>query len=473
MLVGFVESTLMTLSQSIGVILGAKIGTTLTVQLIAFDLSRYALFFVAAGYLMRVLSKGKQLKSSGNIVLGFGLIFFGMGMMGDAMEPLRSVQWFTGLLVSLGVTPVYGVLLAAAFTAVVQSSAATIEPAIALAANGMISLEAALPLAWGSHIGTCATALLASIGTGRRGRQVALAHLIVSVSGVIIAFPFLWLFIDAARWLTNIQGASSAARQLANGHMLFTIVTSFTLLLFVRPVNWLTVKLLPLRKSEQKFAPVYLNSASLEIPEVAVELAAREIMRTWTIVKEMFSLSMDMLVHPRYSSVKVMEEHDDKVDILEKAVRNYLSQLSTDTMTDQISAKEHAYIYIIQDLEAIGDLITKEIAHASKKLDKRDIHFSMEGLDEIKAYHSKVLKKFDTVKECVAKLDLNLARDVIEATEHDRQMERNLRFNHIERLHKGLSASVATSAWHLSVIGNIRTISEKLDDIAMIIIDEI
>ncbi len=473
MLVGFVEATAMTLSQAIGVTLGAKIGTTLTVQIIAFDLSSYALFFVALGYILRIARSNRNLRSAGNIILGFGLIFFGMGMMGKAMEPLRDIKWFTDLLVDLADTPALGVLLATVFTGIVQSSAATIGLAIALASNNLISLEAALPLAWGAHIGTCATALLSSIGTGRAGKQVAVAHLIVSLFGVLIAFPFLHFFVQGARWLTDIQGADSVARQLANGHMLFTIITSVLLLFFVRPVKWLTFKFLPPLPELKSFAPKYINSASLEVPQLAVELAARELSRLFGIVKNMLELSMTMLIAPKHSSMSVMDDEDDKVDVLEKAIRPYLASIPYDNLTPELNAMVHAYIYIVQDLENIGDIITKEIAHASKKLNKRDVEFSLQGIEEIKVYHQKILSKFDNVKSCVVNTDKKLAQKVIDDTDDDRLLERTLRWNHIERLHNGLKASVETSAWHLSVLGNLRAVSEKLDDIARIVVDEI
>ncbi|MBN2801543.1 MAG: Na/Pi cotransporter family protein [Deltaproteobacteria bacterium] len=473
MLVGFVEATAMTLTQAIGVTLGAKIGTTLTVQIISFNLSEYALILVALGYILKIWEKNPAFHSSGNIILGFGLIFFGMGMMSQAMTPLRNIEWVKDILINLGHNPIAAIIIATLFTGVIQSSAATIGLAIALCSNNLITIEAALPLAWGAHIGTSATALLASIGTGRGGKQVALSHLIVSVTGVLLALPFLGFFIDAAKWLTSMQGGTSTARELANGHMIFTIATSLTLLWFVKPVEWLTKKILPISELVKKFAPKYLNSASLSIPDLAIDLAAREITRLFDIVNSMFTVSISMLEAPEYSSMSLMDEEDDKVDILEKSIRPYLASIPYDNLTPQLNALVHAYIYIVQDLENIGDIITKEIAHASKKLDKRDLEFSKQGLDEIREYHLKLVEKFQAVKDAVKNLDVNGAIKIIEDTEADRLFERTLRWNHIERLHNGLKASVETSAWHLSVLGNLRSISEKLDDISMIIVDEV
>jgi len=279
MLVGFVSATMMNLTQAIGVMIGAKIGTTVTAQLIAFNLSEYSLMLVALGFLLRVVSKKKGVKQAGGIILGFGLIFFGLGVMGGAMRPLRSVPEFSELLVSLGERPLLGILVAVAFTSVVQSSAATIGLAIALCAGGLLSLEAGLPLAWGAHVGTCATALLSSLGTGREGKQVAVSHLIFSVVGVAVAFPFIGYFVEGARVVTAAMGSTSVARELVNGHMLFTVVTGLLLLPFIKQVEWLTVKLVPPLKTAPPFGPKYLVATSLDVPVLALEQAQREIMR--------------------------------------------------------------------------------------------------------------------------------------------------------------------------------------------------
>jgi phosphate:Na+ symporter len=234
------------------------------------------------------------------------------------MRPLRSVPEFSELLVSMGERPLMGILVAVAFTAIVQSSAATIGPAIAFCASGMLSLEAGLPLAWGAHIGTCATALLSSLGTGREGKQVAVAHLIFSIVGVAVAFPFIGYFVDGARMITEAMGSTSVARELANGHMLFTVVTGFALLFFVKQVEWLTVKIVPPLKTDPPW---------------------------------MF--------------------------------RPFLAQTAQRGLDKEMSARERGYIYIVQDLNGIGDVLAKEISVVGRKLAEKLDNITRTILEEM------------------------------------------------------------------------------------------
>jgi Na/Pi-cotransporter len=186
MVVGFVTATLMTLTQAIGVIYGANIGTTLTVQLIAFNISEYSPLMISLGFGLSLFgSRNQYLKYFGMIIMGFGFIFFGMGMMSEAMNPLRSVSAFTELLASFATNPILGVIFAAVFTGIIQSSGAVIGISIALASQGILTLPAAIVISFGSNIGTCATALLSSLNASRAGKRVALVHLIFNTLGVV------------------------------------------------------------------------------------------------------------------------------------------------------------------------------------------------------------------------------------------------------------------------------------------------
>ena len=472
MLVGFVSATMMNLTQAIGVTLGAKIGTTVTAQLIAFNLSEYSLLLVALGFLMRVASKKKSIRQGGEIILGFGLIFFGLGVMGSSMKPLRSVPEFSELLVSLGEKPILGVLVAVGFTAIVQSSAATIGLAIALCASGLLSLEAALPLAWGAHVGTCATALLSSLGTGREGKQVAVSHLIVSLLGVAVAFPFLPYFVDAARWVTSAMGSTSVARELANGHMIFTIATGLAILPFVKQIQWVTLKLVPPLKKGAPFGPKYLNETAIDVPVLALEQARLEIIRMTGIVREMMVDAMEGLASPSEENAQGIAEKDDKVDILEKAIRPFLARVAQQGLSPELSAKEHGYIYIVQDFEGMGDIITKELAPVGTKLADRSAAFSEEGLADIRRYHEKLMAKLDRVINAVSGLDRTVAEETLQLGFKERMLERKLRQAHLSRLHSEKKETVETSSWHLSVLNNLRAVGEKLDDIARTILEE-
>ena len=473
LLVGFVEATMMTLAQAIGVTLGTKIGATIGVQLIAFNLADYALALVALGFLLRIAGKGKGMKQIGVIILGFGFLFYGLGVMGTAMKPLRTVPAFTELLITFGEQPILGVLAGLVFTAIIQSAIATTGIAMALCMSGLLPLEGALPLAMGGHIGTCMTALLSSLGTSRAGKQVALQHVIVSVVGVAIALPFNSHFVDAGRWLTAAFGSDSAAREVANSFMLFALATSLLLLLFIKPVQWLTKKILPPAKEPPPFGPKFINDAALEVPVLALEQAHREIQRLADIVRGMLARSMELLVEPSGEGLQEIEQDDDRVDVLERAIRPFLAKVAQQGLEPQLSAREHGFIYVLQDYEGIGDILTKEIAPVSGKLAESKRTFSEEGIKELEQYHEKILAKFDRLRGAVENYDRAAAEEALQLRFKERVLERKLREAHLGRLHSEREQTVETSSWHLTVLNNLRAVSEKLDNIARTILEEL
>ncbi|MBT8203602.1 MAG: Na/Pi cotransporter family protein, partial [Acidimicrobiia bacterium] len=227
LVVGFISSGLMSFQQSLGVILGANIGTTITAQIIAFKVTSYALFAVAGGFAVTFLSKRGDRQALGAVVLGLGLVFFGMSLMGDAMSPLRTSDTFVDLMARLE-NPFLGVAVGAAFTALVQSSSATTGIVIVLAQQGLISLETGIALVLGANVGTSVTALLASIGKPREALRAGVAHALFNVGGAIIWLPFIGLLADAVQ---DIGGAT--ARQVANAHTFFNVLNAFLVVGFI------------------------------------------------------------------------------------------------------------------------------------------------------------------------------------------------------------------------------------------------
>ncbi len=473
LLVGFVSATMMNLAQAVGVMMGAKIGTTVTAQIVAFNVSEYALAFVALGFGLKILGWNRKVKQLGDVVLGFGFIFFGLGVMSTAMKPLRAVPAFTELLLALADQPILAILLSIAFTAVVQSSSATIGLVIALCAGGLLTLDAGLPLAWGAHIGTCATALLSSLGASREGKQVAVSHLVYSVVTVVLAFPFLHLFVDAALWATEAMGSDSVARQVANGHTVFTVTTGLLFLPFVKQIAWLTRKLVPDTVGEPPFGPRYINDNALSVPVLALEQAQREVLHMAGLARDLVAESAVFLESPTEEAAARLRAQDDKLDILEKSIRPFLARVAQEDLSPDLSATEHAFIYIVQDLEGIGDLVSKEIAGAVAKLADREQAFSPDGLTELKSYHGKLMAKFDMVVEAVEGVDRGIAERVIQLGFKERLFERKLREAHLVRLHAGREETVATSSLHLSVLSNLRAISDRLEAIARTVMMEL
>ena len=306
MLVGFVTANLMSLSQAIGVILGADIGTTITAQIVAFPIKKYALLLVAAGFLMTFTSRKEDVRQYGVLVMGLGLIFFGMAVMSGAMKPLRSYQPFIDLMQNVS-NPLVGILVSTAFTALVQSSSATMGIVIVLASQGLISLEGGIALALGANIGTCATAGLAALGKPREAVRVAVAHVTFKIVGVLLIVWFIPPFADLVRSISpaseHLTGmdrlAADTPRQVANAHTLFNVGIAFLFLpfagVFARFCEWV-VPDRPLTEAEEldaRHEPKYLDDVLLDTPALALERAQLEIGRLGDRVSDMYEAFLE------------------------------------------------------------------------------------------------------------------------------------------------------------------------------------
>ena len=277
MLVSFVQAGLMSFAQTLGVILGADIGTTITAQLIAFKLTDYALLMIAVGFGFKIFAKTDNTRNIGEAILGFGILFYGMKLMSDVMKPLRTYPGFIDVMKELE-NPLLGLLVGTVFTSLIQSSAASIGVVIVLAQQGLITLEAGIPIIFGANIGTCITAGLASIGTSREAKRVALAHVLFKVAGVMIFIFWIPGFAELIRTLA-VKFGSDIARQIANAHTIFNVSLAIIFIPFTNLFAGLIQRLLPGREEEAgiKFETWHLDESTISSPALAIDLARAEI----------------------------------------------------------------------------------------------------------------------------------------------------------------------------------------------------
>ncbi|MBE0665185.1 MAG: Na/Pi cotransporter family protein, partial [Candidatus Aminicenantes bacterium] len=270
MLVSFVQAGLMSFTQSLGVILGADIGTTVTAQLIAFKLTDYALLMIAVGFGLYIFAKNDNSKNIGEMILGFGILFYGMKLMSDSMSPLRSHQGFVGMMAGLQ-DPLIGLLIGTLFTAVVQSSAATIGVVIVLSQQGLLTLAAGIPVIFGANIGTCITAGLAAIGTTREAKRVALAHVLFKIFGVLLFIFWVPTYAGIISELA-VSFGSDIARQIANAHAIFNISLAVVFIPFTPFFARLIERILPVKEVAGVGAPVWhLDESSISSPALAID----------------------------------------------------------------------------------------------------------------------------------------------------------------------------------------------------------
>jgi phosphate:Na+ symporter len=460
MLVGFVSAGLMSFRQSLAVILGADIGATLTVQLIAFHISDYAFLLIGIGLSFMLFATRIQFRTIGSGILGFGFVFLSIKVMADAMAPLQQSALFREVMVAMVGAPFTGIVIAAVFTGLIHSSAATIGIALALAVNGLITLEGAIQIVLGANIGTCSTALMASMRSPVEARRVAWAHVLFKLIGVLVLLPFLPYF-----QLLVLRLGGDLPRQIANAHTLFNVVMAVCFLPVLALVAKLLERLLPDAREERKFGPQYLDEHVLGTPSLALSQVTRETLRASDIIREMLIDSIRVLQITDQGLIDNIREKDNLVDILDRHIRLYLTRLSSNPLTESHSRRAVALLEASRDLESIGDIIDRNIMPLALKRISKGLSFSQEGMNELIAFHKKLVENFDTAISAFGAQDRDLGRRVLRNKEELEAMERELTQTHLDRLRKGLRESMETSHIHLDAIGNFARINSLITHI--------
>lgn len=467
MLVGFVSAGLMTFRQTLAVILGADIGATITVQLIAFHIYNYALLLVGAGLVLTLFAKRHTNRHIGEGLLGFGFVFLSIKIMSDAMIPLEQSALFKEVLVTLVGSPFTGILVSAVVTALIHSSAASIGIALALADHGLIPLAGAIHIVLGANIGTCSTALMASMRSPAEARRVAWGHVLFKVAGVAVFLPFLAPF---ERLVS--QTGPDLLRQIANAHTLFNLIISFLFLPLVGPFSMILARFVPEEAGEKKFGARYLDEHVLGTPSLALSQAAREVLRSSDIVREMLVDTVRAFQVDDTAQIAAIKEKDNLVDLLDRQVRVYLTKLSSTTLTESHSRKAVALLEASRDLESIGDILDRNIMPLAAKRISKGLVFSEEGITDIIGFHKNLVENFDTAISAFAAQDRDLSRRVIRCKEDFEAQERELTQAHLERLRKGFRESLETSHIHLDLIGNLARINTLITHIIYPILED-
>jgi len=376
LVVGFISAGFMSLSQSVGIIMGANIGSTFTAQIVAFNVTQYALIMVAVGFYMLFASKRERTRHYGAMVMGLGLVFYGMGVMGDAMTPLRTYQPFIDLMVRME-NPLLGILVGAVFTGLVQSSAATTGIAIVMATGGLITLPAGIALAFGANIGTCVTALLAAIGKPTDAIRAAVVHIMFNVAGVLLWVMFIPQLADFVAAISpaapELSGkarlAAEVPRQIANAHTVFNVANTLLFLAFTTSFARLAERLVPEKPAGAEkiiVQPKFLDGEMLGIPSMALERVRFEIGHMGEIITEMIARMDQGLQHRDRLELDQVTLMDDKVDILNEAILEYLSELRQHPLTDRQSDEFQALMSATVNLESLADVIETDLVTLGK-----------------------------------------------------------------------------------------------------------
>ncbi|MBI2773426.1 MAG: Na/Pi cotransporter family protein [Chloroflexi bacterium] len=459
MLVGFASAGLLSLRQTIGVILGADIGTTVTVQLIAFNLLAVSPAILFVGWVLDVTARG-TLSYIGRAVMGFGFLFLGIRLISDGTIPLKQNPLFHDLLVALTGQDIVLIAIAALFTAAVHSSAATIGLAISLATAGLMPLGSAIPVILGANIGTAATALLASAGANVEARRVAVAHAGFKVAGALLFLP---VMVPFATFVASTS--DDVPRQIANAHTLFNVALALVFLPFAGLAADVITRLVP-ERTERREGAIYLSPQVLDTPALALGQALREVGRMGDLVMRSLRDSLRVLERNDEQLMKQIVKRDDEIDRLEEDIKNYLTRLREQSLTEEQAERETALLFVVVDLEATGDVIDKQLMELAEKKIRGHHTFSETGLREIVDLHAKVVENMELALAALAAGDASMAEKVLRHKSRISELERRYRATHLERLRAGLKESVDTSSIHLDVLLALRQVNSFATAIA-------
>jgi phosphate:Na+ symporter len=381
LVVGFVSAGVMTLTQSIGVIMGANIGTTMVAQIIAFKVDQLALGLIALGFLVAFVARRDRIRHLGSLIMGLGLVFFGMAVMSGAMAPLRGFRPFMDLMASLH-NPVAAIVVGALFTALIQASAATTGIVIVLASGGLIDLQTGIALALGANIGTCVTAGLAAIGKPVEGQRAAAVHILFNVIGVLLWVGLIGQLADLARAISPsypaLAGAerlaAEAPRQIANANTLFNVLNTMLLLGFAGTLGKLAEKLVPARAAKKQvlIEPEYLDRELIATPSLALERVRFELGNLGQLVQTMLVRAQQAMLKRDLAGLEQVRQMDDKVDILFAAVIDYLGAVRKQELSDAESAELQLLLRAAGNMEAIGDHVSEHLIHLGEQWIAKD-----------------------------------------------------------------------------------------------------
>ena len=483
MLVSFVQARLLTFTQTLSVILGANIGTSFTAQIIAFKLTDYALLMVILGFALSAFANRDNIKYLGESILGFGILFLGMKFMAEAMDPLRDYPLFIRLMKNLS-NPVFGLLAGALFTALIQSSSAFTGIIIVLAQQGLITLEAGIPMLLGANIGTCITAGLSTIGASREAKRVAIAHVIFNTLGAIAFLFWIPAFADIVRAVSPASDASGLARlaaetprQIANAHTLFNVSVGLAFLPFTGLLAKLIFRIFPVTDSEK--APVlstwHLDSSALKTPGVALDLSMAEIGRMAKILRRMLEgikrrLVGDTVIDDpdlkKQSTNEAINMRERKIDFLQKAITDYLILIGKESLTGLQSKENATLINITRSMEAIGDIIHRDMLPLIKKKEKMRIDFSAEGKQDILIYYNKISKQLKRLEEMFSEQSMSRGLKIVSKESEYADLDAGFRERHLRRLYEDRKESLATHEMHLEVMDYLKQINVYITGVA-------
>lgn len=434
--VGLVSAGLLNLRQAIGIVMGANIGTTVTSFLIGFNLGDYALPMIFVGAALLFFTSRRSLNNIGRIIFGVGGIFFALNIMSDAMEPLKSVSAFQDYLATLGDKPIMGVLIGTGLTMLIQSSAAIIGILQGLYAGNLLDLQGAIPILLGSNIGTCITAVLASIGSNIAAKRVAAAHVLFNVIGTVLFMILLLPFTSLMEWMQSSLDLTPAMT-VAFAHGTFNITNTILLFPFIGTLAYIVTKLIPGQDEVAKYEAIYLDKILLkQAPAIALGNAKKELIHLGAYATQAFESAFLFVETSNEKYADKTQKFEDTINNVDEELTKYLIELSSEQLNQHESEILSSLLDSSRDLERIGDHSIGLVRLMEHNISK-DITFSPAAVKEIdQLYHETHRMILDALKVVIDN-DRELADELVERHKDIAHLERRIRKNHIKRMNNG------------------------------------
>lgn len=491
MIVGFVNAGLMNLMQAIGVIMGANIGTTITAQLIAFNITQISPLAIAVGAGMFLFARRNKTKQIGSVILGFGILFTGIAFMSDAMAPLRDHEGFKSLLVSFSRNPILGVLAGFVLTAIIQSSSASIGLLQALAISGAFNnipgvspFALTVPILLGENIGTCVTAMISSIGTNITAKRAAFIHFSIKVIGtvwVLIVLGIVGCIFNGSNpiydLIANISGTTmiaghvvpDVARQIANTHTIFNVVNTIVLFPFAGALVKLAEKIMPGEEKEDMGGLKFLDERILENPAIAVGQAVKETARMGHFALENMNKAMQAFFDRNEKLIDEVMNLEIIINQLEREITKFLVSLSNSNLSETDYMRATNLYHTLNDIERIGDH-AENIAELARFNIEHNLIFSDDAVDEL---HEMIKKVDQVVRDAITSLendDIGLAKTIYLQEEEIDRLEVEFRAEHINRLNNQL-CNPSSGVIFLDILSNLERIADHATNISKTVLD--
>ncbi len=461
-MIGLINANLMTVQQSIGVMLGQEIGTTITAQIVAYDIGVFRVLLVIVGFIFLEYFTDYDWKKYGEILMGLGLVFVGMTYMSSALDYLVEIPIFSNLLVSMGQHPFVGIIAGLAATAITQSSTAVTSMVVAMGISHAITLEGAIGIILGANIGSCITGFIASLGLSRSARQASMAQILVNAFGVLLFLPFI------SQYASVVASTShELPRQIANAHTIFNVIVSAMLIPFVRQLAQVSAKLTPVSRTPEKIkVTAFIDEMQYSVPSVALSEAARELIRLGNVTAQMVRDSCVALINLDTSNIKsVLIQEEELVDPVSKELANFINMLMNEDLTLAQRKRCFQIKNLLIDIERVGDMAEDIAEYGLERVENR-VAFTPPAIEDLQHLWNHAHRTYLLAIEAFSEGDTEKARQVGQLeSEFDRSYWRT-RQAHIRRIEEGICQPEADVIF-TETLRILERISDHADNLAV------